>query len=113
RATMPPRRSRPLALVAAVLVALSVVSFVPFLPVPLGVQRAVLPLRRGLEPFRSVNAYHLFAHMTWVRREPVIEGSADGVAWLPYEFRYKPGDPERPPPFVAPHQPRVDFRAGF
>jgi hypothetical protein len=33
--------------------------------------------------------------------------------WRPYEFRCKPGDPERPPPFVAPHQPRVDFQLWF
>jgi len=39
-------------------------------------------------------------------------GSADGVAWLPYEFRYKPGDPERPPAFVAPHQPRWTSSSG-
>ena len=108
-----PRRSWPLACVAAMLVTLSVVAFVPFLPVPMTVQRAALPVRRQLEPFRSVNAYHLFAHMTWVRREPVIEGSADGVTWLPYELRYEPGDPERRPPFVAPHQPRVDFQLWF
>jgi hypothetical protein len=60
-----------------------------------------------------VNAYHLFAQMTLVRREVVLEGSVDGVSWSPYEFRYKPGDPARPPPFVAPHQPRVDFQLWF
>jgi lipase maturation factor 1 len=107
------RRSWPLGLVAVVLVALSVVEFTPFLPLPVGVMRAALPVRRRIEPFRSVNAYHLFAHMTLVRREPVIEGSMDGITWLPYELRYEPGDPDRPPPFVAPHQPRVDFQLWF
>jgi hypothetical protein len=111
--TIAPRRSWPLALVAAGLVALSVVQFTPFLPLSAGVMRTLFPVRRRLEPFRSVNAYHLFAHMTLVRREPVIEGSMDGVTWLPYELRYEPGDPDRPPPFVAPHQPRVDFQLWF
>jgi len=66
-----------------------------------------------LNPVRSINAYHLFASMTMVRREPVIEGSNDGEHWEAYEFRYKPGDPNRAPPFVAPHQPRVDFQLWF
>ncbi|TMB23590.1 MAG: lipase maturation factor family protein [Deltaproteobacteria bacterium] len=95
------------------MVALSVIEFLPFLRPPAGLERLLLPVRRAVAPFRSVNSYHLFAHMTLVRREAVIEGSADGATWLPYEFRYKPGDPERAPPFVAPHQPRVDFQLWF
>jgi hypothetical protein len=51
--------------------------------------------------------------MTRVRREVVIEGSLDGEHWEPYELHYKPGDPRRAPPFVAPHQPRVDFILWF
>ena len=109
----PPPRSFVLAIAVPVLVALSVVEFLPFLHPPAGLERHLLPVRRALAPFRSVNSYHLFAHMTLVRREAVIEGSADGATWLAYEFRYKPGDPARPPPFVAPHQPRVDFQLWF
>ncbi|HLY37040.1 MAG TPA: lipase maturation factor family protein [Candidatus Binatia bacterium] len=99
--------------VAAAVVALTVVSFLPVVPAARALDRAVFPVYRAIAPFRSLNAYHLFAHMTLVRREPVIEGSADGVTWLPYELRYEPGDVDRPPPFVAPHQPRVDFQAWF
>src|SRR5204863_1985024 len=109
----PTRRPFILPLAVLALVALSVVEFLPFLHPPAGLEGRLLPVRRALAPFRSVNSYHLFAHMTLVRREAVIEGSADGAAWLPYEFRYKPGDPARPPPFVAPHQPRVDFQLWF
>ncbi len=65
------------------------------------------------EPYRTINAYRLFANMTLVRREVVIEGSLDGETWEPYELHYKPGDPLRAPPFVAPHQPRVDFLLWF
>src|SRR5690606_23274642 len=50
---------------------------------------------------------------TLIRREAVIEGSNDGESWRVYEWRYKPGSPERPPAFVAPHQPRVDFQMWF
>ena len=64
-------------------------------------------------PYRSVNSYHLFASMTLERYEAVIEGTADGREWRPFEFRWKPGDPKRRPPFVAPHQPRVDFQLWF
>lgn len=114
-APAPPRPTvpRPIAALGAaaalVLVALSLLRFASlFSPLPpLGT------VGRALDAVRSVNAYHLFAHMTLVRREVVIEGSADGVAWRPYEFRYKPGDPERRPTFVAPHQPRVDFQLWF
>ncbi|HYR97205.1 MAG TPA: lipase maturation factor family protein [Candidatus Binatus sp.] len=109
----PPRRAAPLAVVAAVLVGLSAVQFLPLVPVARPFEAALLPVQRVLSTFRSINAYHLFAHMTLVRREAVIEGSEDGTTWLPYEFRYKPGDPDRAPPFVAPHQPRVDFQLWF
>ncbi len=89
---------------------IAVVPFFPFLP-PL---RQALPgLRQSLQPWRLANAYHLFATMTYVRYEPVIEGSEDGQEWREYEFRYKPGDVRRAPAVVAPHQPRVDFQLWF
>jgi hypothetical protein len=97
-----------LALVAAVLVPLSVVPFLPFLGV-----RPPPALYAALDSVRSLNAYHLFAHMTLVRKEVVIEGRAGDGPWQAYELRYKPGDPDRAPPFVAPHQPRVDFQMWF
>jgi len=64
-------------------------------------------------PFRSINSYGLFAVMTTQRAEIVLEGSRDGMTWLPYEFRYKPGDLTRRPGFVEPHQPRVDWQMWF
>jgi len=42
-----------------------------------------------------------------------VEGSNDGVHWLAYEFRYKPGGVMRAPPVVAPHQPRLDWQMWF
>jgi hypothetical protein len=66
-----------------------------------------------LEPFRTVNNYGLFAVMTTERREIVVEGSNDGVNWLPYEFKYKSGDVNRPPDFIAPFQPRLDWQMWF
>jgi hypothetical protein len=106
-------RTACLAAIVVVLVPLSLLPFLRFVPGTRGVARALHPVRAAMEPWRSLNAYHLFAQMTLVRREVVIEGSADGVTWQPYEFRHKPGDPRRPPRFVAPHQPRVDFQLWF
>ena len=68
---------------------------------------------RHLEPFRIVNGYGLFRVMTKDRREIVIEGSADGIDWLPYEFKWKPGDVNRAPGWCAPHQPRLDWQMWF
>src|SRR5438552_3102919 len=58
-----------------------------------------------LEPFRIVNGYGLFRVMTKDRREIMVEGSTDGIDWLPYEFKWKPGDVNRAPGWCAPHQP--------
>jgi len=68
---------------------------------------------RAVEPLRIVNSYGLFAVMTTERPEIVVEGSSDGATWLAYEFPYKPGDPRRAPPIVAPHQPRLDWQMWF
>lgn len=64
-------------------------------------------------PFRIVNSYGLFTVMTTSRPEIIIEGSYDGKNWLEYEFRYKPGNPQRPLPWVAPDQPRLDWQMWF
>lgn len=62
---------------------------------------------------RIAGGYGLFATMTTRRPEIIVEGSDDGETWLAYEFPYKPGDLDRPPPFVAPHQPRLDWQMWF
>jgi lipase maturation factor 1 len=66
-----------------------------------------------LEAFRIVNGYGLFRVMTKDRCEIVIEGSTDGVEWMPYEFKWKPGDVKRVPGWCAPHQPRLDWQMWF
>lgn len=67
----------------------------------------------AVAPLRVVNTYGLFAVMTTTRNEIIVEGSADGENWRAYEFPYKPGDPMRMPPLVAPHQPRLDWQMWF
>ena len=75
--------------------------------------RALVFVYERIEPFRIVNGYGLFRVMTKDRREIVIEGSADGIDWRPYEFRWKPGDVMRAPGWCAPHQPRLDWQMWF
>jgi len=70
-------------------------------------------LLRITEPFGVVNSYGLFAVMTTTRPEIVIQGSNNGVDWVDYAFRYKPGDLHRGPALVAPHQPRLDWQMWF
>jgi lipase maturation factor 1 len=81
--------------------------------VPLRMPDAVYEWADRLDGFHLVNTYGLFAVMTTSRPEIIIEGSADGRTWREYEFRYKVGDVHRPPPFVAPHQPRLDWQMWF
>ena len=75
--------------------------------------RALATVYEQLEAFRIVNGYGLFRVMTKDRGEIVVEGSAEGVEWLPYEFKWKPGDVKRAPGWCAPHQPRLDWQMWF
>jgi len=63
--------------------------------------------------FESANSYGLFAVMTTERNEIIIEVSDEGIFWKELEFRWKPGRLDRAPPFVAPHQPRLDWQMWF
>lgn len=78
-----------------------------------GIQQLLRPLHRASAPFGLVNSYGLFAVMTTERLEIEVEGSDDGAAWKPYRFRWKPGPADRPPPQVAPYQPRLDWQMWF
>jgi hypothetical protein len=75
--------------------------------------RALAKLYERLEAFRMVSGYGLFRVMTKDRGEIVLEGSADGIEWRPYEFKWKPGDLKRAPSWCAPHQPRLDWQMWF
>lgn len=81
---------------------------------PFGVRWSVADAAiRLVSPFEIINSYGLFAVMTTTRPEIVIEGSNDGVTWLAYVFKYKPGELTRRPAWVAPHQPRLDWQMWF
>ena len=112
--SLSPRWPRPLIAVLAVVI-LSASGFQ--LAFTLGFRSPLLApfnwVAGQIAPLRTVNNYGLFAVMTTKRREIIVEGSNDGVNWLPYEFKYKPGDVDRRPGFVAPFQPRLDWQMWF
>jgi lipase maturation factor 1 len=69
--------------------------------------------RAVVSSLRSFNSYGLFAVMTTDRREIIMEGSDDGKTWLPYQFKWKPGDLARAPSFTGLHMPRLDWQMWF
>ena len=70
-------------------------------------------LYEHLQPFYIANGYGLFRVMTKERPEIQVEGSADGIDWVAYEFKWKPGNVNRAPRWCAPHQPRLDWQMWF
>jgi lipase maturation factor 1 len=75
--------------------------------------RIVTAVNQRLDSVPIVNHYGLFSVMTTERMEIIVEGSRDGRSWQAYEFKWKPGDVKRAPPWVAPHQPRLDWQMWF
>jgi len=75
--------------------------------------KPLLMLYARIEPLRILNGYGLFRVMTKERPEIQVEGSADGIDWISYEFKWKPGDVNRAPRWCAPHQPRLDWQMWF
>lgn len=99
--------------VAVVTVPVSVVGVMRQLHVDPPGSWVVAPVSNLIEPFESVNTYGLFAVMTTMRPEIIVEGSDNGTTWVAYEFSDKPGDVSRRPSWVAPHQPRLDWQMWF
>ena len=72
----------------------------------------------SFDPFNLVNTYGAFGSVGRERDEIVFEGTADTIItgdtrWKEYEFKAKPGDPNRRPPFIAPYQARIDWQIWF
>jgi hypothetical protein len=70
------------------------------------------------DPLDLVNTYGAFGTVGRERDEIIFEGTDDELItgetkWKEYEFKAKPGDPNRRPPFVAPYQPRIDWQIWF
>ena len=75
-------------------------------------------MNSSFDPFDLVNTYGAFGSVGHERPEIVFEGTSDAfitgdTQWKEYEFKAKPGDPNRRPPFIAPYQPRIDWQIWF
>jgi hypothetical protein len=75
-------------------------------------------MNTSFDPLDLVNTYGAFGVVGRERDEIIFEGTNEAVIggdtqWKPYEFKAKPGDPNRAPPFIAPYQPRIDWQIWF
>jgi Lipase maturation factor len=118
RAELASQQSAPSGVYNGVAVALSIVivwlSVAPVLNLASGRQL----MNYSYDPLDLVNTYGAFGTVGRVRYEIVFEGTDDAfitgdTKWKEYEFKAKPGDPDRPPPFIAPYQPRIDWQIWF
>ena len=66
-----------------------------------------------IQRWSLANPYHVFPTVNRQRIELLIEGTSDGRTWLPYRFKYKPGELDKPLYVVIPHQPRLDWMIWF
>ncbi len=65
-----------------------------------------------------VNTYGAFGSVGRQRPEIIIEGTGDSILtsrteWKAYEFKAKPGDPDRRPSVVSPYHHRIDWQIWF
>jgi hypothetical protein len=98
---------------SALLIALGLLQVLTMFGIPRAVPGPLASMDFRAETFHIVNRYGLFAVMTTSRPEIIIEGSDDGENWKAYEFKYKPGEVNRPLSWVAPYQPRLDWQMWF
>ena len=69
-----------------------------------------------VQPFRVLNTYHLFGHITRERIEPEVQvarPSKQAQGWQTLSHFFKPGPVERAGVWSIPHQPRLDFQLWF
>jgi hypothetical protein len=112
RETVPARSQRIAAAVLAVLIALLSIE-----PVTNLLSSRQL-MNTSFEPFELVNSYGAFGSVGKVRYEIIFEGTeadapTEDAEWRPYEFKCKPGNPDRRPCFLSPYHLRLDWLIWF
>jgi Lipase maturation factor len=75
-------------------------------------------MNTSFDPFELVNTYGAFGSVGRERYEIVIEGTDDDPAdaaarWVEYDFKCKPGRPERRPCWISPYHYRLDWQMWF
>jgi Lipase maturation factor len=111
-------RSPPSRINTGIAVALSIlVAYLSIAPV-LNLVGGRQLMNYSFDPLDLVNTYGAFGTVGRERDEIIFEGTSDAfitgeTKWMEYEFKAKPGDPNRRPPFIAPYQPRIDWQIWF
>jgi hypothetical protein len=75
-------------------------------------------MNTSFDRFHVVNTYGAFGHVGKERNEVIISGTSDSIVtskteWMEYEFKGKPGKPDRRPCLIAPYQYRLDWEIWF
>jgi len=118
RAEQAAQESQPSRINNTIAIALSIlVAYLSIAPV-LNLVSGRQIMNTSFNRFDLVNTYGAFGAVGRERDEIIFEGTDDTIItgdtrWKEYEFKAKPGDPNRRPPFVAPYQPRIDWQIWF
>jgi Lipase maturation factor len=118
RAERAAQESQPSRINNAIAVALSIIVVWLSIPTVLNLASGRQLMNYSFDPLDLVNTYGAFGTVGRERDEIVFEGTDDTLItgdtkWKEYEFKAKPGDPNRRPPFIAPYQPRIDWQIWF
>lgn len=117
RAEVAAQESQPSRMSSAISVGLSIlVAYLSIFPV-LNLVSGRQIMNTSFDRLDLVNTYGAFGTVGRERDEIIFEGADSlfitGAQWKEYEFKAKPGNPNRRPPFVAPYQPRIDWQIWF
>jgi Lipase maturation factor len=118
RAEEAAQQAKPCRVQNAIAIALSIlVAYLSIAPV-LNLVSNRQVMNSSFDPLDLVNTYGAFGSVGKERYEIIFEGTDDALIsgntkWKEYEFKAKPGDPNRRPPFIAPYQPRIDWQIWF
>jgi hypothetical protein len=118
RAERAAQESRPSRVNNVIAVALSMLVLWLSVPTVLNLASGRQLMNYSFDPLDLVNTYGAFGSVGRARDEIIFEGTDDTLItgdtkWKEYEFKAKPGDPDRRPPFIAPYQPRIDWQIWF
>src|SRR6266403_1103862 len=118
RAQRAAQNSQPSRINSGIAVALTIMVIWLSIPTVLNLASGRQLMNYSYDPLDLVNTYGAFAAYCPECDEIVFEGTDDAMVtgntkWKEYEFKAKPGDPNRRPPFVAPYQPRIDWQIWF
>lgn len=118
RAERAAQESQPSRINNAVAVVLSVAVAWLSIPTVLNLASGRQLMNYSFDPLDLVNTYGAFGTVGRERDEIIFEGTDDALItgdtkWKEYEFKAKPGNPNRRPPFIAPYQPRIDWQIWF